>query len=135
MKNKSILAIALSVVLIFLFSCDNGTESEVTSPGKTVYGSWVRNITDSEGFQFTAELKYNQDNTYDFILLTNAPGHTNSSAEFTLSNDQITIINDADCGVIGIYGYVIGDNSLALVAADDECSGRKAAIQGVWNRK
>ncbi len=127
------LLFSIAVLTFSFFACE--TEDDVTAPEVTIEGSWVRDITDTQGLNFTAELKFNGDNTYDFILLTDAPGHTNSTAEFTFSNDQMTIINDVDCGVDGVYNVAISSIALTLTAVDDECAPRQAAIEGIWAKK
>jgi len=133
MRRNYLLPFILTVTLIVVFSCKE--ENYVTSPDQTIYGSWVRNVTEDSGNIFTAELRINGDNTYDFILVSDAPGHTNSRAEFSIVNGRMNIVDDADCGGVGIYDYVVGESSLALVAADDQCDARKSVIQGVWNKK
>jgi len=107
----------------------------MTAPEYTIYGSWVRLITDSQGLQFNAEFKIKTDNTFDFILLENVAGHTNSSGEFTLSGNIFTVINDADCGVDGAYELVVSEKKLTFVALADECSPRVVVLQGVWSKK
>ena len=53
---------------------------EATGPEPTIYGSWVRDITDAVGVPFAAEMRFNTDDSYDFILLTSAPGHADGQA-------------------------------------------------------
>ena len=128
------LLLTITLFTFFIFSC-KGDNNDPTAPEVTISGSWTRIITDAQGLQFTAELKFNGNNTYDFILLSDTPGHTNSTAEFTLKDDQITIINDTDCGVDGIYNFTITTTKLTLTAVNDQCTPRKAAIEGVWTNK
>ena len=123
--------LAVLVLGLCLLSCDNDS----TGPDPSLYGSWVRDITDSAGVTFTAELKINTDNSYDFILLTQAPGHTNSSAQFTLSGRRMSITVDADCSGVGVYQYVVSTDALALVGIEDPCGPRQAALEGVWDKK
>lgn len=130
---RTLILLVIALVTFSFFACD--TEDNVTAPEITIEGSWIRDITDSEGLEFTAELQFNGDNTYDFIILTDAPGHTNSRAEFKYDNNRMTIINDADCGVDGVYDVDISGNTLTLTAVDDACAPRKAAIEGVWIKK
>jgi len=81
--------IILGFFTILHISC---THKKMVTPEYTIYGSWVRLITDPKGIQFNAEMKINNDNSFDFILLDNVPGHTNSSAEFTFNGKTITSI-------------------------------------------
>ena len=131
--SKARIVFSLSALLILTsLSCNR---EKIVSPEWTIYGSWVRLITDTQGTQFNAELRINKNNSYDFLLLDEAPGHTNSSAEFELDGDIITITDDADCDVEGIYECVISESKLALIALDDACTPRMLAIQGVWHEK
>lgn len=130
MKNNWFIKL-LCILCIFSFSCNNNNNEEVID---TIYGSWVREITDSEGVTFTGQMTYNQDNTFDFEPITSAPGHTPSSGDFTLTADRITFVNDVDCGTDGAYDYVVGDNSLAIIAVSETCDPRKGVLQSVWRK-
>ncbi|MFZ4462563.1 MAG: hypothetical protein ACOYN5_01860 [Bacteroidales bacterium] len=101
----------------------------------SIYGSWVREITDSEGIVFTARLSLKSNNTYDFEVLSVAPGHSDGTGGFKISSGFLTIIDDAQCGFNGSYEFVIGLKSLALVAFDDDCPPRVTALQGVWTKE
>lgn len=119
-------------ITVVVMSC---SREKIVAPESTIYGSWVRLITDAQGLQFNAELKIKSDNSFDFILLENVPGHTNSSAEFTLSGDIFKVINDKDCDVDGVYEFVVTENKLVFVVVADECAPRKLVLQGVWRKK
>jgi hypothetical protein len=80
-------------------------------------------------------LKITTDNAFDFILLENSPGHTNSSGNFALSGNVFAVINDADCGFDGAYEFVVSENNLVFIAIADSCAPRKAVLQGVWSKK
>lgn len=124
--------ILFMIFAVVILSC---TKEKIVTPEHTIFGSWTRAITDTEGVQFNAELKINTDNSFEFILLEEVPGHTNSSGEFTLSDDIFTIINDTDCDSDGVYEFVVTDEKLALVVVMDDCAPRVVAIQGVWGIK
>lgn len=132
MKIRSLFFVLSIILAMVTASCAH--ERNAASEG-TIYGSWVRLITDSKKLQFNAELKIKTDHTFDFILLENAPGHTNSSGEIALKGNVLTIIHDADCGTDGIYEFVVSEKKLAFVAVADECTPRRLAMQGVWSRK
>ena len=132
MKIRLLLFIILIIFAMANISC---TQENIVRSEGTIYGSWVRHITDSKKLQFNAELKIKTDNRFDFILLENAPGHTNSSGEMTLKGNVITIINDSDCGGDGVYEFVVSEKKLAIVAVDDKCTPRMLALQGVWTKK
>ena len=132
MKIRNLLFIISIIFTMVAMSC---THEKIVASEGTIYGSWVRRITDSKKLQFNAELKIKTDNRFDFILLENAPGHTNSSGEMTLKGNVLTIINDSDCKVDGVYEFVVSEKKLAIVAISDECTPRMFALQGVWSRK
>jgi hypothetical protein len=131
-QKRLLFFISLIIFTIVILSC---TQEKNMVSEDTIYGSWVRSITDAQGLQFNAELKIKNDNSFDFILLENVAGHTNSSAEFTLSEDIFTVINDKDCGVDGVYEFVVTEKKLTFIAVADECVPRKLALQGVWSKK
>jgi hypothetical protein len=132
MGKRLFLSITSVILTVFFLSC---TREKIVFSESTVYGSWVRLVTDSQEVQFNAELKIKTDDSFDFILLEDVPGHSNSSGEFTLSGDIFTVINDADCGVDGVYEFVVSDKKLAFVAVADECAPRVIVLQGVWSKK
>ncbi|MBN2439419.1 MAG: hypothetical protein JXL20_12565 [Deltaproteobacteria bacterium] len=129
LQKRLLLFIIFTVVIM---SC---TREKVVVPEYTIYGSWVRLITDTHGIKFNAELRIKTDNSFEFILLEDVPGHTNSSGKFTFSSDIITIIKDADCHGDGVYEFVVSEKKLALIVVTDKCAPRVLALQGVWNKK
>lgn len=132
MKNLFLPILALFIISLAFNSCnDDDSIIEV----KSIYGSWVREITDPEGVTFTGQMTFKTDNTFDFTILTVAPGHNNSTGKFTLTTEQITFVEDIDCGTDGTYDYVVGDNSIALIASTETCDPRKGVLQSVWRKK
>ena len=132
MKKRLLLFILSMIFTVVIMSC---TRENIVASEDAIYGSWVRLITDSQKLQFNAELKIKTDNSFDFILLENATGHTNSSGEITLSGNIFTVINDADCGVDGVYEFVVSEKKLTFVAVADKCAPRLLVLQGVWSKK
>ncbi|MBC8320997.1 MAG: hypothetical protein H8E34_09765 [Bacteroidetes bacterium] len=131
MKNYFIpFVITFSGILIF-GSCTK--DCEIQSPD--IYGSWTVLQTDQQGLQYDVELKFNTNNTYDWILLDTATGHTNSHAEFTLSENLMIITLDADCSSVGEYYLTVEADKLALIAKTDGCAPRAAALEWIWKRK
>jgi hypothetical protein len=123
----------LALVSLLINSCDKDDDCE--TPDNTIYRSWVRLITDSQNLKFNAELKIRTDNSYSFIVLDSNTTHTNSYAEFEISNDTMRIVLDYDCSATGIYEFLVSSNKLSLVAVNDSCAPRVAAIQGIWKIK
>jgi hypothetical protein len=130
MKGRRPLFLLLFLALLPL-ACDD----DASGPEPSIFGSWVRDVTDAVGVTFTAEMRFNNDNSFDFVPLTNAPGHSSSSGNFTLSGRTVVFPVDADCPGTGIYDYVVTSSALALVGVEDDCGPRQAAIQGVWEKK
>jgi hypothetical protein len=120
------------LTIIALLSC---TRETIVTPEDTIFGTWLRRITDAQNQQFDAELIIKSDNTFDFILLQTVPGHNNSSGQFTLKGEFFTVINDVDCGVDGTYQFVVSDTKLAFVAVADACAPRQLVLQGVWSKR
>jgi len=123
-----------TIFLIFLFfgSCEKDCNCDVPTPD--IYGSWTVLQTDHQGVQYNVELKFNTDNTYDWILLDTATGHTNSHAEFTLTENIMTITVDADCSSVGEYYLTVEGNKLAIVDKTEECGPRASALEWIWNK-
>lgn len=126
--------IPLLAVFAIIFSIESCTKnSDIETPN--VYGSWTVLQSDSQGLQYNVELKFNTDNSYDWILLDSVEGHSNSHAEFTFSENIMTITVDADCSSLGEYFVTVEANKLSLIAKTEECGPRAAALEWVWEKK
>ncbi len=121
-----------SIILIF-GSCKKDCNCDIQTPD--IYGSWTVLQTDQDGLQYNVELKFNTNNSYNWILLDTVEGHTNSFAEFTLSENIMTITVDADCSSIGEYYLTVEANKLTMIAKTEECGPRAAALEWVWKKK
>ena len=133
MKKTFIIIALVSVMLPGLLSCTKDCDCKKTD--NSIYKSWVRSITDAQNMKYNAELKIRPENNYSFIVLDSNTTHTNSYAEFVISHDTMTIVFDYDCNETGIYEFLVSDNRLSLIAVNDSCGPRMAAIQGIWNKK
>lgn len=129
MKKILKLSIILLISTIF-FACEE--DCNCNKNEDLIYNKWIKTITDDAGVTFEAILHIKEDNSYDFILVEETPGHTNSTAEFEIGEDKLKIIEDADCDSDGIYFYSATSEYLVLTADYDDCEGRKKAIEGVW---
>jgi len=125
--------LALFMLLLLSLICCKDDDEAI--PAATIYHSWLRVVTDTQGLQFNAELQLHQDNTLDFIVLDTGTGHTNSSTTFTLEQDTMTLAADPQCNTPGRYVFLVSETRLALVAVSDTCVPRKAAMQGIWTKK
>ncbi len=131
MKKYLFPLITITLIILFFGSCEK--ECDIQTPD--IYDSWTVLQTDQLGVQYNVELKFNTNNTYDWIVLDTATGHTNSHAEFTLSGNLLTITVDADCNSVGEYYVTVESNKLALIAKIEECDPRAVALEWVWKRK
>ena len=130
--KKTLFALpVILVVIFFLGSCEK--DCEIPTPD--IYGSWTVLQTDQQGVQYNVEIKFNTDNSYDWILLDSSTGHANSHAEFTLSENLMAITNDADCDLPGEYYLTVEADKLAIIGKTDGCEPRMAALEWVWKRK
>jgi len=123
--------ISLISILILFGSCK--TNCDVPSPD--IYGSWTVLQMDSQGLQYNVELKFNTNNTYDWILLDTVEGHSSSHAEFTLSENLMTITVDEDCSSLGEYFLTVEADKLSVISKSDGCAPRATALEWVWKRK
>lgn len=127
--NKYYILIGISLVFIFS-SCK---KDETESPD--IYGSWTVLQTDDQGQNYNVELRFNTDNSYDWILLDSVEGHTNSNAEFKLVENIMVITNDADCDGEGEYYLIRELDKLAVISVKDDCALRSKALEYLWHKK
>lgn len=127
----------LIVPLLFIMtSCTKDCETcDCPEPVINVFGSWTILQTDAQGLQYNVELRFNNDYTYDWILLDTVQGHSNSHAEFELNGNIMRIVVDADCNSIGVYYLTIDSDKLAIIAKEDACGPRAVALEYVWKKK
>jgi hypothetical protein len=130
MKKISYLLIIALIPILFLNSCEKECECEDV----TVYRSWTRQVTDAEGVTFMAELKINSNNTFDWILLEEVPGHSNTTANITFDGNMMHV-NDNDCPEQGTYEYAVSHDTFSLFMKEDHCEPRVIALQVIWTKK
>ncbi|MBI9034882.1 MAG: hypothetical protein JEZ03_10470 [Bacteroidales bacterium] len=132
MKN----AILYSAVAVFIIaSISQSCKKDEDKPKIEIYGSWLVLQTDSNGLQYHVELRFNENNSYDWMLLEDVPGHSDSHAEFTLDENILTIVSDPDCDGTGTYHITVDSDKLALIAQSDDCTPRAAALEYIWYKK
>lgn len=124
----------MGLIACFILMITSCTKDDQPTP-PDLYGSWVVLQTDSEGLQFHVELRFNMDNSYDWILLDHVPAHSNSHADFEQEGNIIHIVSDPDCEGIGRYYVTVNSNKLALIAQQDDCAPRAAALEYIWQKK
>lgn len=129
MKKIFISISVLLSVIIILSSCE---DNDPVSSSEDIIGSWTKIVTDTEGISYQVRLDIDQ-NSYDFIILSDVPGHTDSYAEYIIEDGMMKIIEDEDCyGIIGYYDFSVSGNKLTLTAVDDNCELRAMSLEGVW---
>lgn len=132
MKN---VLIALLVIIPLLFTISSCNKDSEVIKAPDIYGSWTVLQTDSQGQNYNVELRFNTDNSYDWILLDSVNGHSNSHAKFKLAENIMVITDDADCSFEGEY-YIINEvNKLAIIAITDGCGPRALALEYIWKKK
>jgi len=124
------IVILLSIIFVFS-SCNKDNDN----PTPDIYGSWIVLQTDSQGQSYNVELRFNNDNSYDWILLDTIEGHTNSHAEFNLIENVMVITDDADCEFEAEYLLIKESNKLAIISVSEECGPRANALEYLWERK
>jgi len=129
--KRGLFLLAVFVIPILLL---NSCQKECESDNPSVYQSWTRTVVDADGLEFRAELRINTNNTFDFILLEEVPGHSNTSADVTFEGNLMHV-DDNDCEGRGTYEYAVSLENFSLFAKDDACGPRVIALQGIWNTK
>lgn len=131
MNPKLFSALTIMILAIVLVSCNKNDNN----PTPDIYRSWTVLQTDSQGQSYNVELRFNNDNTYDWILLDSVEGHTNSHAEFNIVDNVMVIIHDDDCSHEAEYLLVNEQDKLAIIAVTDQYSQRIAALEYIWRKK
>ncbi len=130
--NKTLLLLSLTVICLAMVGVSCSKDED---PSPDIYGSWIVLQTDSEGLQFLVELRFNSDNTYDWLLVDTVPTHSNSHAAFELNGRIMTIVSDADCSGTGRYYVTVDSHKLSLLAQQDDCQPRANALEYIWDEK
>lgn len=94
--------------------------------------SWTRVIMDGD-IRFKVRLDFHEQ-TFDFVLLEDAPGHDDSSGRLEVIGQEFILSEDVDCeAAMGRYAWEIIDNILEISVLEDECAPRTAALIGQWD--
>lgn len=131
---RSRVPLLLLVLPLLIGAC---ADTAPETPGASIYGQWQREVTDEDGLSFLAELSLAEDGTLDWKPVEDAPGHSASSARFTVDGQTLTITDDPDCegSGPGTYQILVSESELELTAGDDACAPRVVALEGVWRAK
>jgi hypothetical protein len=132
MKFRIFSATLLLASLFFIITCKKAEDS---SSIPDIYSSWTVLQTDAEGQIYNVELKFNTDNTFDWILLDSVEGHSNSHIAFELVDNIMYITQDTDCSSQGEYYILEESNKLAIIAIEDYCEPRAEALEYLWEKK
>jgi len=131
MKKRVLILAGILIPFLLFNSCTKECDCD---DDLSIYQSWTRLVVDADGLEFMAELRINTNNSFDFILLEDAPGHSNTTASISFVSNLMHV-DDDDCENRGTYEYVVGKETLSLIATDDDCEPRVIALQGIWHKK
>ncbi len=131
MKTHLIPLITVLAFIIIVGSC----KKDDAPKAPDIYGSWTVLQTDAQGLQYNVEIRFNTDNSYDWILLDSVEGHSNSHAKFNLIENVMVITEDADCSFEGEYYLIKELDKLAIIAITDGCGPRANALEYLWVKK
>ena len=97
-----------------------------------LHTSWTRVLID-EGIRFRVRLDFHEQ-TFDFVLLEEAPGHDDSSGLLEVVGHEFIMSGDVVCeGAAGQYTWKIIDDTLEIDVIEDPCAPRAAALIGQWD--
>ncbi len=131
MRLLTVILLLTSFMAFMLSACDEiDNEIHTGSP----IGLWERMIPDTDSTAFMAELSFNSNNTFDFIVLDTGTSHSNTQGGYFVTSNTIEF-SDEDCSGSGIYQFSADTARLNLVVASEECSARRNVLQGVWRKK
>ncbi|MFP4527446.1 MAG: hypothetical protein ACLFQX_02775 [Candidatus Kapaibacterium sp.] len=130
--SLKLLLLAFISSAFLLVSCNDDSNDPSDDKNK-IYDTWTRFVTEFDDTSFAARLVIKENNTFEFIVVDNVPGHSNSSATFHLSDGTMEIIEDPDCESVGTYSYNVVEDKLTLILVIDDCTARSKALSGVWN--
>jgi len=97
-----------------------------------IEGPWNRVLID-EDVRFRVRLDF-YEQTFDFVLLEEAPGHDDSSGLLEVIGHEFILSGDVDCnGATGRYIWKIIGDTLEIDVIEDPCVPRAAALIGQWD--
>lgn len=124
--KKAYLFVCFSSIL---FTC----QKDELKASEMLLSSWTRFYAASDA-SFNVKLTFNKAGTFSWELMQNVPTHSNSYAQFSATENEITISNDPECPEAGLYTYSIKGNQLTITLVSDGCSQRSPAFSGVWEK-
>lgn len=129
MRNKLLVFLPLIFGLVLL-SCkkDDNEKADIS-------GAYIRTQVEAT-YEFQAKLTFLSNGTFTWEPIGTVEGHVATGASYELLSDtQLRIFNDSDCGTEGVYGYVLVNNKLALTHTTDGCDPRVNALEGEWQKE
>ena len=119
------------VLLAFFSSCSS--EEDVDYPVQDeLEGSWAR-IIQEEDTLFWAEMRFDKDNRFDFVILDSIPGHENTSGTYSIDENQISL-TDESCASAGVYELDFSLPLMEVSLISDQCANRANALSGMWTK-
>lgn len=131
---KKLLLLFISFMFL-LSACDEDCDCNPNSPAtNTLKGMWERTVTDAQNQTFIVFISFDGNDEYAFLVGENVENHTNSYANYSSSETEITIFNDTDCETDGSYSYEINSTTLTVEEIEDDCDPRAVMLVGEWRR-
>ncbi len=111
------------VMLIFAFGCsDDATEpSENTIVGKWKSELFILALEDGTLVNTYRVLEFNNNGTYSFYHEDEELDLLNDSGTYTISNNELTILNNECLGIEGKYEVLFDDNGFEIKLKEDDC--------------
>lgn len=101
----------------------------------TLTGSYRRTQM-FNSISYLVGLKLTDDGHLTWMPVDSIPGHTASAVRYSKTDDNhIRIYGDTDCGDEAVYSFYFDSGNLQLTAVTDDCTPRKAALNGLWIRQ
>ncbi|MBN1926124.1 MAG: hypothetical protein JW798_09830 [Prolixibacteraceae bacterium] len=121
-----------SVVLVGIFLLTR-CKSDTKEPAELLVDEWQK-LYEAVDTSFNVKLTFRDDGTFSWDMIDVVPNHTNSGGEYTATNTEFTLFNDADCDGEGVYKYSISGDQLTITKVSDDCDPRSPAFTGVWDK-
>ncbi len=119
------------VLLAFFSSCSSDEEMDYPVQDE-LEGSWARLIHDTDTL-FWAEMRFDKDNRFDFVILDSIPGHENTSGTYSITENQISL-TDESCTGSGVYELDFSLPLMEVSLISDQCANRANVLPGMWTK-
>jgi len=128
---RTLISLLLFSFAFSLISCSEDSGSNRTP--ELINTSWTRINTDVNDVSYRVKINFSS-NILDFILLEPVEGHENSSVRIGVTDKEVEILEDEDCGSGATYSWAIAGDKLTLKRIVDDCEMRFLSLEGEWSR-